>query len=428
MLRPDQKIVIICLIFSEDYRKDDELHSRERRVKERLMPDQKTMNIKLPSQGFVYWPVGSGDSTTIAIDDKTTIQVDLRHLNAADDNDDPRMAIIDHLVKILPKINGKPYLSAFILTHPDEDHCRGFADLLKQVTIGELWHTPRVFREYPRDLCDDAKVFRAEAKRRAAKTIKEKGNVGAGDRVRVIGYDDLLKEDTYRGLPASCLTIPGGSVTQVDGKDLKGKFSAFIHGPFKDDCDGERNDTSVAMQVSLISDKAVGRALFLGDLCYPTIKKIFDISKPDTVEWNILLAPHHCSKSAMYWQAEGEKEESLKQDILYLIEGAGRLPGYIVASSEPVPLLNKSGDNPPHAKAKARYQEIAPNRFLCTQEHPNEKTPEPIIFSMTGRGLKYEEPKQRQDGAKSQSISAAVSAARGGNEPPRDRVGFGLWQ
>jgi beta-lactamase superfamily II metal-dependent hydrolase len=393
-----------------------------------LMPDQKKMNIELPSQGFIYWPVGSGDSTTIAIDDKTTIQVDLRHLTAADEDDDPRMAIIDHLVKILPKINGKPYLSVFILTHPDEDHCRGFAELLERVIIGELWHTPRVFREYPRELCDDAKAFRVEAKRRSAKTMKEKGNVGAGDRVRIIGYDDLLKEDFYKGLPTSCLTIPGSIVTQVDGKDLKEKFSAFIHGPFKDDCDGERNDTSVAMQISLISGEAVGRALFFGDLCYPTIKKIFDISNAVDVGWNILLTPHHCSKSVMYWQAEDEEEALLKQDILDSIEGAALSPGYIVASSEPIPSSNKSGDNPPHAKAKARYMEIAPDRFLCTQEHPNEKTPEPIIFSMTEMGLKYEEPKQRQDGAKSQSISAAVSAARGGNEPPRDRVGFGLWQ
>ncbi len=389
------------------------------------MPDQKKMKIELPSQGFVFWPVGSGDSTTIMIDDKTAIQVDLRHLTAADDNDDPRMAIIDHLEKVLPKVNGKPYLSAFILTHPDEDHCRGFADLLKRVIIGELWHTPRVFREYPRDLCDDAKAFRVEAKRRAAKTIKEKGNVGAGDRVRVIGYDDLLKEDSYKGLPTSCLTIPGSMVTQIDGKDLKGKFSTFIHGPFKDDCDGERNDTSVAMQISLLSGKAAGRALFFGDLCYPTIKKIFDISKAGDVAWNILLTPHHCSKSVMYWQAEGEKEESLKKDILDSIEGAALLPGYIVASSDPIPSSNKSGDNPPHAKAKARYEEIAPDKFLCTQEHPNKTTPEPIIFSMTEKGLKYEEPKRQQDSSKSQPISAAVSAARGGNEPPRDRVGFG---
>lgn len=389
------------------------------------MPEQKDMKIELPPQGFVYWPVGSGDSTTIAIDDKTVIQVDLRHLTAADDSDDPRMAIIDHLEKALPKVNNKPYLAAFILTHPDEDHCRGFADLLKRVTIGELWHTPRVFREYPRDLSDDAKAFRVEAKRRVAKTIKEKGNVSAGDRVRVIGYDDLLKEDDYKGLPTTCLTIPGHSVTQIDGKELKEKFSAFIHAPFKEDSDGDRNDTSVAMQVSLLCDKAVGRALFFGDLCYPTIKKIFDISKPSDVEWNIFLAPHHCSKSVMYWKAEGEKEESLKQDILDSIEKAALAPGHIVASSEPIPSSNKSGDNPPHAQAKARYEEIVPDKFLCTQEHPNEQTPEPIIFAMTEQGLQYEEPKQQRDSAKSQSLSTAVAAARGGNEPPRDRVGFG---
>src|SRR5689334_4400316 len=212
---------------------------------------QKDMVIKRPDQGFLFWPVGSGDSTTISVDEGTVVQVDLRHLSAADDNDDPRMAIIDHLEKILPKVDGKPYLSVFILTHPDEDHCRGFADLLKRVTIGELWHSPRVFREYNSDFCDDAKAFRKEAKRRVAKTIEDPDNVGAGDRVRIIGYDNLLEEDDYAGFPKARLTIPGNAVTELDGNDLSDKFRAFVHAPFKDDCEGERNDTSVALQVTL---------------------------------------------------------------------------------------------------------------------------------------------------------------------------------
>jgi hypothetical protein len=219
------------------------------------------------------------------------------------------MAVIDHLVKILPKVDGKPYLSVFVLTHPDEDHCLGFTELLKQVRIGEIWHSPRVFREYPRDLCEDAKAFRKEAKRRVAKTISEKGIVEAGDRVRVIGYDDLLKEEDYKGFPSDRLTIPGNSITDLDGDDYTDRFRAFVHAPFKEDCESERNDTSVALQVTLIKDEVKGRALLFGDLCYPTVKRIFDCSDADNLEWNIFLAPHHCSKSVMYWKDEGETEE-----------------------------------------------------------------------------------------------------------------------
>lgn len=388
------------------------------------MSKQKEMLVKLPPQGFVFWPVGSGDSTTIAVGDDVFMQVDLRHLTCADeDDDDPRVAVIDHLEKILPQVGGRPYLSVFALTHPDEDHCRGFADLLKRVTIGELWHTPRVFREYPRELCGDAKVFRQEAKRRAAKTIKE-GEVGAGDRVRIIGYDDLLKEDNYRGFPADRLTIPGNAVVELDGEDCSDRFRAFVHGPFKGDCAGERNGTSIALQVSLYNGAVAGRAMLLGDLCYPTVKRIFERSKAADVEWNVFLAPHHCSKSVMHWKGEGDSEETLKQDVLDAIEAAAGSPGYIVASSEVIPASNKSGDNPPHAEAKRRYEEIVPDKFLCTQEHPNEETPEPIIFSLGAGGFEYREPQQGR-AQKAGSVTAAVAAARGSSEPPSRRVGFG---
>ena len=63
---------------------------------------------------------------------------------------------------LLPEDDGKPSLAVFVLTHPDEDHCLGFKDLLKRVKIGEIWFTPRVFREYSKDLSDDAKAFMFE--------------------------------------------------------------------------------------------------------------------------------------------------------------------------------------------------------------------------------------------------------------------------
>ncbi|MBX3292258.1 MAG: hypothetical protein KF881_05110 [Acidobacteria bacterium] len=383
------------------------------------------MVTNVPDRGYIFWPVGSGDSTTIVVDADTFVQVDLRHLACVDeDDDDPRMAVIDKLEEILPKVDGKPYLSVFVLTHPDEDHCRGFADLLGRVTIGDLWHAPRVFREFPRDLCEDAKAFRKEAKRRVAKIIANGGTATDGDRVRVIGYDDLLQEEDYKGFPSDLLSIPGSSVSELSGVECSDRFKAFIHGPFKDDCEGERNDTSVALQISLYDGEATAKALLFGDLCYAPIKRIFDFSDAADLEWNILLAAHHCSKSVMYAKGEGEAEESLKQDILDAFEAAAQSPGYIVASSAPIPATNDLGDNPPHAKAKHRYEEIVPDKFLCTQEHPNTETPEPIIFSLTENGLAYQEPGQAQED-QSNALAAAVSAARGTGTPPADRVGFG---
>ena len=389
------------------------------------------MPIVLPGQGLVFWPVGSGDCTTIVVNKNIVLQVDIRHLAAADNDDDHRIPVIDHLVELLPKKDGKPYLAVFALTHPDEDHCCGFPDLLKAATIGELWFTPRVFREYKKDLSEDAQAFRAEAMRRVKKTIKGGGKVGSCDRCRVIGYDDLLSEDDFNGFPKEQLSVPGQAIGTLDGVSCDSQFRAFVHAPFKDDSDGDRNDTSLGLQVTLANGSAAGRVLLLGDLRYPTIQRIFKRSQASDLAWNVFLAPHHCSKSVMYWQDEGTEEESLKQDILDAIEDAAELPGCIVASSEPVPESNEAGDNPPHALAKARYQEIAPGGFLCTQEHPSEESPQPIVFALGEDGFEYVQLDKRAEQAgrgieKGRTLASAVTAARGTGEPPGERVGFGV--
>ena len=138
-----------------------------------------------------------------------------------------------------------------------------------------------------------------------------------------------------------------------------------------------------------------------------------------------MLAAHHCSKSVMYWKDDGDKDEVLKQDILDAMENAELNPGYIVASSEPIPASNKKGDNPPHAKAKQRYEEIANDEFLCTQEHPDEDRPQPIVFEISTDGLQYQECGASTGKASSAAMGTAIVAARGTDEPPKERVGFG---
>jgi len=127
----------------------------------------------------------------------------------------------------------------------------------------------------------------------------------------------------------------------------------------------------------------------------------------------------------MYWKGEGEEDATLKQDVLDLMEDAAQNPGYIIASSEPIPGSNKTGDNPPHAKAKARYQDIAPTSFFCTQEHPDQDAPMPIVFQATKNGFVYLKPSTEARQSVAKSLSAAAAAARGSSAPPTSRVGFG---
>ncbi len=372
------------------------------------------MVFELPERGLIFWPVGNGDSTTIVVDSKTHLQVDLNHLEKSDDDEDASWAVVDELSNRLPKVNGRPYLAVFALTHPDQDHCRGFSKLLDKIDIGELWFTPRIFAEYNKDLCDDAVEFKKEAERRVEKMIKIKGDPGAGNRVRVFGYAELLEEDDYKDFPKDRLTVPGNEVTTLDEKDMSDKFRAFVHAPFKDDEAGERNDTSLGMQITFYDGDKKLRALLLGDLSYPIIKRIFEVSEEDDLAWNVLLAPHHCSKAVMYWKGEGDDEEKLKKHIVEEMDNTSLDPNRVISSSNSVPSSNKPGDNPPHSKAKTQY-ELITESFLCTMDQK-----EPIVAEL-------------QDGkivlagvvTATMTASEAADAAKGSNKTPESAHTYG---
>ena len=227
--------------------------------------------------------------------------------------------------------------------HPDKDHIQGFKELLRRVHIGELWHTPKIFRDQSDEesLCSDAKAFRHEAhRRRKAIPPTNPSTVKSGDRLRVIGHDDILNEDDYKKLPVNCKSRPGDIVNSVDGQDLSGHFAAFIHAPFSADQAKDKNNTSLALNVVIWEGQKYGQFFFFGDREYPTVKRIFEETERNKTNvpylyWDVMLSPHHCSKAVMHWQDEGDKDEVFKKDIMDYMEKYSRgKNGYIIASSK----------------------------------------------------------------------------------------------
>lgn len=378
------------------------------------------MTSDIPQLGVVFWPVGSGDSSTIIVDDNTLIQVDLNDRAKADSDDTAEVPVVDLLVEALPIVDGQPFLSAFVLTHADQDHCSGFADLLEKATIGELWATPRMWRELDGDphatLCDDANAFHEEVKRRVAAVKKahlDGVDIAAGDRVLVVGYDVDEEKFDYHDLEDEYLLKPGMSVSTINGVDHSGRFEAFIHAPFKDDAAGARNDTSLSLQITLTDGGGAVQAkvLLFGDLAYDTITKIFEYSEAHDratyLEWDLLLAPHHCSKKVMYIVEDGK--EVLKTDILESFEKHARDGAVIVASSAVIPSSDKVGQNPPHKKAADRYKEYA-DRFICTMEWPTVDEPSPVVLGVDTAGVRILEDEVIE--AKSLELSKSDGAGR----------------
>lgn len=393
----------------------------------------------LPNKkAVIIWPVGTGDSTTLVLKPGELImQIDLRHLEKADNPEEPEWPIVDYLVKALPKRNGKPYLALFVLTHPDKDHIQGFAELMKKVDIGELWHTPKIFRDQPdqeETMCDDAKAFHKEVDRRRKAILASPKAIKSGDRLRIIGHDEILSEDKYKELPPGCMSRPGHKISFVDGNDIAEHFQVFIHAPFKDDQAKDKNNTSLALNVVIWEGEKYGQFLFFGDREYPTIKRIFDTTEESKrgetdntpyLFWNVMLCAHHCSKAVMYWQDEGDEDEVFKKDIMDYFEKYSREKnGYIVSSSHSQ-FTNGKGDNPPHKKAQDRYSEIVkPGRFICTHEYPSKKEPAPLVFTIDKDGFGFDDKRTKSQGPS--GLAAAVTAARGGEQPPKVQVGFGV--
>lgn len=115
---------------------------------------------------ITFYPVKNGDTNLIEFSDGASMLIDCKFRSEAEEDNDDYDVINDLLTnKLKTKEKGLPYLNAFVLTHPDQDHCLGFAKKFflnknpetteptkedkdsKLILIGELWYSPRVFTE-----------------------------------------------------------------------------------------------------------------------------------------------------------------------------------------------------------------------------------------------------------------------------------------
>jgi hypothetical protein len=165
------------------------------------------------------------------------------------------------------------------------------------------------------------------------------------------------------------------------------------------------------------------RGLFLGDLSYPTVMQIFEEThahgNDEMLEWNVLLAPHHCSKKVMY------ENDLPQQDVMDEFKACQLDTGYIVASSNEFPHSNTTGDNPPHRRARNRYEEIVNTGFVCTGEFSTPELVRPINFTATADGMVMAGDDYQMSESAQNTLAAAIAEAQGTDAPPATKVGFG---
>jgi hypothetical protein len=359
---------------------------------------------------LTHFPVGNGDMTLICLGDKvgTTILIDSNIRAAADDPDDDTRDVAKDLRDRLKRDSkGRPFVDAFLTTHPDADHCRGVEkhfhlgpvknypddkkpDSEKKILIGEIWSSPIVFRRASKEhkLCDDALAFQKEAIRRVL-LAREKNCVGieSGDRVLILGEDIDGKTDDLGAILVKLDEV----FNRVNGTHNQ-LFHARLLAPLpisEDEAEEEglgKNHSSVVLNIELADTaerKTVKNFLTGGDAEVLIWEKLWEKhkKKPEILAYDSMLTPHHCS-----WHTLSHDSRTDLGDKAKVSAGAKsalsqiRQGGLIIASSAPI----KDDDcDPPCYAAKLEYQSIAKGakgEFLCTEEYPTESEPAPLVF------------------------------------------------
>lgn len=365
---------------------------------------------------ITFFPVGNGGMTLITLDDRRTILIDCNITGAADDpNDSTRDVAQDLRERLKRDGKGRPYVDVFLLTHPDQDHCRGLqkhfylgkladyaddekADNEKHIVILEMWSSPIVFRRASANhtLCKDAKAFNTEAKRRVeAARAKKCSGIEEGDRIQILGEDENGKTDDILAIVVKL----DQDITKVNGETSK-LFKARLLAPLpKSDDDEEeeklrKNHSSVVLNMELADStarKTVKNYLNGGDAEVLIWEKLWAKHKkaPTVLEYDLLETPHHCSWHTLSWESRSELGDKAKvspdaKKALSQIRACGR----IVAGSSPI----KDDDcDPPSYAAKKEYEAITggvKGEFVCTGEQPSEKNPAPLEFTLADQKLK----------------------------------------
>lgn len=366
-----------------------------------------------------FFPVDNGDMTLIRLanTEATSLLIDCKIRAAADNLDKPTPNVAKELRKRIKKDKkNRPFVDAMLLSHPDEDHCLGLKKHFwlqsvdsypddnkpedeKRIIIREMWSSPMVFRRAKSKaqkkgltLCEDAKAFHSEARRRVKANQKHNFNVSDGDRILILGEDENSKTDDL-----GPILVKSGDICRGINSSASNYLTWQLLGPMVKQDDDEveetlsKNGSSVIINFQIKASEFGGstsRFLTGGDAGVAIWEKIWKNFSTDELAYDLLLAPHHCSWRTLSHDSWSEKgEEAVVSDDARSALAQSNYGAIIVSSSKPI---KNDADDPPCIRAKREYKSIigSSGLFKCTGEEPSKAKPAPLEFETTGSGFK----------------------------------------
>lgn len=358
---------------------------------------------------IAFFPVGNGDMTLIELESGARLLIDINIRETANDPDDHTPDVARKLRDRLTRdADGRLYVDVLLLSHPDEDHCRGLRKHFHlgppeewsraddKIFVREIWSSPMVFRRASSKitLCEDARAFNSEARRRVRRFEAVGQAVGDGDRILILGRDENGKTD---GL-GDILVKEGETFSRVNGRtDTTMTTRLLAPAPKAEDEEEEeqyaKNHSSTILRFQLVGGGSPDRCRLLtgGDAEVAIWERLWSryAKEPEYLSYDLLQAPHHCSWRCLShdsWSDLGEEAEVSGPARSAL--GQGRPGAVIVSSSKPV-----TGDDsdPPCVRAKREYEailkEVDGNEFRCVGEHPSPEKPDVLEYQVGPHGV-----------------------------------------
>lgn len=373
---------------------------------------------RLPKSGIACWPVGNGDAITLVAPDGLVLQFDINHSSSEDNDWAP---VVDLMAKELQEVEHdgmvKPELPVLLISHHDEDHIRGITRVFDEWRVNELIITLRCFVEGD-ELTDLGEELLAEAKRRRDAEVSADAagkRAARGDRLQIVGYADVLETEGWQEFPEDLLTVPGHEIGLLDGEDHSSSIEMFVQSPFRDDTEsGDRNDSCLGLHVTMRDSGIDKKFLLLGDLEHSTIEAVFETSiangNEDRLEWDVLIAPHHCSRHAVRTQTADKWKDWTDAPAADYLDQYKRPDAVILVSSngDYTPPSTK-GANPPHSDARAVYERIVGTSSLYNTHHEaNGEDSYPVSIGLDGNNMPTPEDRAKRLSEAAASLGATL--------------------
>jgi hypothetical protein len=382
---------------------------------------------------ITFFPVSNGDMTLLELDNGQKILIDVNIRGAADDDDDETPDVGQDLKDRLDRDESdRLYVDAFLSSHPHSDHVTGLRNHFHlgppdkwnkkddKILIREMWSSPVVFRRADaggESLCEDAKAWRTEARRRVQLFRDKQFDTAEGDRVLILGEDIDGKTDDILDI-----VVKLDETFDACNRIRANAFEARLLGPLppEDEEDEDilrHNQSSVILRFSLAGGGIGDRCRFLtgGDAEVAIWNRLWNRHGDGHADWlsyDILQTPHHCSWRSLSFDRWSKLGEAVKVDPdARSALSQTRKGAVIVASCKPI---KADDDNPPHERAKREYIDILDDdadRFYCTDEFWNDKNIA-LEFEVKSSGVVRKIGAAAKIAASALGISATASQAR----------------